>query len=389
MSRARGTVAIVGIADTPVGVVPRPGATGLCIDAILGALADAGLPKDAVDGLVTLNPTAEPYTYHAEAIAESLGLAPSWCWSTLTGGSSAIGALQQAVHAIDAGACEVVVIAMADSLRSGLTREAAVAMQASTGHPQFERPYGAPVVAHYALIARAHMHEDGTTPEQFAAVAVATRAHAARNPAAQMRTPIAVDDVLASRPIADPLKLLDCSLVSDGGAALVLTSAVRARDLRRPPVYFLGAGAAVGHEHVSQARSLTTSAAVESGRRAYAAAGAGPREIDFAQLYDCFTPVVLIELEDLGFCAKGEAGAFVAAGHTAPGGRLPVNTHGGLLSHAHSGHPSTLFAITETVRQLRGECGERQLARAELALVHGQGGVLSSHATAIFGRAPR
>lgn len=154
-------------------------------------------------------------------------------------------------------------------------------------------------------------------------------------------------------------------------------------------MYFLGAGAAVGHEHVSQARSLTTSAAVESGRRAYAAAGAGPREIDFAQLYDCFTPVVLIELEDLGFCAKGEAGAFVAAGHTAPGGRLPVNTHGGLLSHAHSGHPSTLFAITETVRQLRGECGERQLARAELALVHGQGGVLSSHATAIFGRAPR
>jgi acetyl-CoA acetyltransferase len=180
--------------------------------------------------------------------------------------------------------------------------------------------------------------------------------------------------------------LLDCSLVSDGGAAIVLTSRERARDFKQRPVYLLGVGEGHGHEHISAARSLTTSAAVDAGRRAYAMAGVGPKDIDFAQLYDCFTPVVLIELEDLGFCAKGEAGPFVAAGHTAPGGSLPVNTHGGLLSHTHPGNPGSMFALTETVMQLRGQAGERQVAKADLALVHAQGGIMSSHCTIVLGR---
>jgi acetyl-CoA acetyltransferase len=192
--------------------------------------------------------------------------------------------------------------------------------------------------------------------------------------------------VLASRLVADPLHLLDCSLVSDGGAAIVVTSAARARDFPHRPVWLLGVGEGHSHEHISQARSLTTSAAVESGRRAYAMAGLGSRDVDFAQLYDCFTPVVLIELEDLGFCAKGEGGAFVAGGRIGPGGTLPVNTHGGLLSHCHPGNPGSMFALTEAVRQLRGEAGLRQLARAEVALVHGQGGILSSHCTVLLGR---
>jgi acetyl-CoA acetyltransferase len=186
--------------------------------------------------------------------------------------------------------------------------------------------------------------------------------------------------------IADPLHLLDCSLVSDGGAAIIMTSADRALDFPHDPVYILGAGEGHSHEHISQARSLTTSAAVESGRRAYKMAGLGPEDIDVAQIYDCFTPVVLIELEDLGFCKKGEAGAFVEAGETALEGSLPMNTHGGLLSHCHPGNPGAMFSLTEAVAQLRRQAGSRQVSDAEVALVHGQGGFMSSHATLILGR---
>lgn len=381
----RGRVAIVGASDTEVGVVPHVTTTRLCIDAIRGAVADAGLTLRDVDGLVTLNPMSEPYTYHAEAIAEYLGIRPGYCISVATGGGTTFTAIYQAAAAIVAGVCETVVVAMADRVRSGLSRERALLLQSSTGHPEFEAPFGAPVAAYYALIARALMHEYGTTPEQLAAVAVSTRAHAVRNPAAQMRTPITIDDVLRSKPIADPLRMLDCSLISDGGSAVVLTRAERARDLRRRPVYLLGAGEGHRHEHISQAPSLTTSGAVDSGRAAYAMAGCGPRDVDFAEIYDCFTPVVIVQLEDLGFCAKGEGGAFVAAGHIAPGGSLPVNTHGGLLSHCHPGFPGSMFALTEAVAQIRGDAGERQLPKAELALVHAQGGIMSSHCTLIVG----
>jgi acetyl-CoA acetyltransferase len=382
----RGRAAIVGAADTEVGVVAHMGATQLCVDAILRALTDAGIGKEAIDGLVTCNSMVEPHMYHAEAMAEYLRIFPRYCASIPAGGGTTFTAVHQAASAIASGICHTIVIATADNIRSGLTRESALAIQSSSGHPQFERPYGAPVPAYYALIARAHMHEFGTTPEQLAAVAVSTRKHAARNPAAHMRTPINVEDVLNSRLIADPLHLLDCSLVSDGGAAIVLTSADRAKDFRQPPVHLLGVGEGHRHEHISQASSLTTSAAADSGRSAYQMAGVGPRDIDFAELYDCFTPVVLVELEDLGFCAKGESGSFVAAGSIEPGGRLPVNTHGGLLSHCHPGNPGSMFALTEAVLQLRGQAGERQLAKARIALVHGQGGIMSSHCTLILAR---
>jgi acetyl-CoA acetyltransferase len=282
--------------------------------------------------------------------------------------------------------CETVLISNADCLRTGLSREQAMAMQSSTGHPQFEIPYGPTAPAFYALIARAHMAKYGTTPEQLAAVAVNARLHASRNPNAQMREPISVEDVLGSRMIADPLHLLDCSLVSDGGAAVILTSAERAADFPHDPVYILGFGEGHGHEHISQALSLTTSVALESGRMAYEMAGLGPGDIDVAGLYDCFTPVFLIELEDLGFCEKGEAGAFVEAGETALEGILPTNTNGGLLSHCHPGNPGSMFALTEAIWQLRRNAGERQVSNAEVALVHAQGGVMSSHATLILGR---
>jgi acetyl-CoA acetyltransferase len=381
-----GKVAIVGAFDTPVGKLPGSTPMELCVRAGLGALADAGLRKEQVDGLLTCNAMAQPMLYHAEAMAEYLQIFPRYCMAVGAGGGTTFSIVHHAASAIVTGMADIVMVAMADSLRSGLTRDQALLMQSSTGHPEFEQPYGPTVPAYYALIARAHMARYGTTQEQLAQVAVSGRAHAALNPAAQMREPITVADVLASRMIADPLHLLDCSLVSDGGSAIILTSAERARDMAQAPVYLLGVGEGHTHEHVSQARDLTASAAREAGQRAYAMAGLGPDDMDFAQLYDCFTPTVLVELEDLGFCPKGEGGAFLESGATLPGGSLPVNTHGGLLSHCHPGNPGSMFALTETVWQLRHSADARQVFAAEVALVHAQGGIMSSHTTLILGR---
>ena len=382
----RGQVAIVGAADTDVGILPGRSPMELCVEAALSAIADAGLQKSDVDGLVTCNAMAQPMLYHAEATAEYMQIFPRYCMSVGAGGGTTFSILHHAASAIATGMADTIVISMADSLRSGLSRDQAMAMQASTGHPDYEQPYGPTVPAYYALIAQAHMAEYGTTGEQFAGVAVACRAHAARNPAAQMRELITVEDVMASRMIADPLHLLDCSLVSDGGSAIVMTSAERAADLAQRPVYLLGAGEGHSHEHIMAARSLTTSAAREAGERAYAMAGLRAADMDFAQLYDCFTPTVLVELEDLGFCGKGEGGDFVDSGALGPGGALPVNTHGGLLSHCHSGNPGSMFALTESVTQLRHAAGERQVIDARHALVHAQGGIMSSHTALILSR---
>lgn len=384
MSTLRGQLAIVGATDTAVGIVPDRSPTELCVEAALAALNDAGLQREAVHGLITCNSFAEPIMYHAEAIAEYLRITPSLCMSVNTGGGTTFAVLQYAAAAIRAGLAETILISMADSMHSYMTREQATVVQSSSGHPQFEQPYGPTVPAFYALIARAHMAEFGTTEEQFAEVAVSCRAHAARNSTAQMREAISVEDVLASRLIADPLHLLDCSLVSDGGSAIVVTSAERASDGPHRPVYLLGVGEGHSHEHISQASNLTTSAAKVAGERAYAMAGLGPSDMQFAQLYDCFTPTVLIQLEDLGFCGKGEGGPFLQSGATRPGGVLPVNTHGGMLSHCHPGNPGAMFALTETVWQLRGIAGDRQVADATTALVHAQGGIMSSHATLIL-----
>jgi acetyl-CoA acetyltransferase len=228
------------------------------------------------------------------------------------------------------------------------------------------------------------MHEFGTTRDQLAEVAVSARAWAQLNPAAWRRDPLTVDEVLAAPMVCDPLGVLDCCLVTDGGAAVVVTSAGRARGLATPPVHVLGVGEAHSHRHISSMPDLTTTAAVESGRRAYEAAGLGPADVDVALLYDAFTITPLLFLEDLGFCAKGEGGAFVEGGRTAPGGDFPMNTNGGGLSYCHPGMYGLLLVV-EAVRQLRGECGERQVEGCQTAIVHGNGGVLSSQCTALLG----
>jgi acetyl-CoA acetyltransferase len=385
MESLKNKVAIVGVGDTEVGVVRGYSATQLYVRAARLALEDAGLTKNDVDGLITCVSWAEPYLYHAEMIAEYMQIFPRYCITAPSGGGTTLAVMHHAASAILTGMCNTVLITMADSQVSGLSRAKAIEAMAGAGHPQFERPYGAPIPGFYALVARAHQHAYGTTDEQRAAVAVACRKHASMNPAAQMRDPITVEDVLKSRLIADPLHLLDCSLVSDGGGAIIMTSAERARDFKNKPVYLLGVGEGHSHEHISQAHSLVASAAKDAGARAYAMAGLGPKDIDVAEVYDCFTPVVIIELEDLGFCKKGEGGSFVEGGRIQLGGELPINTHGGLLSHCHPGHPGSIFSVTEAVRQLRGECGPRQVKDAKIALVHAQGGILSTHCTGIFG----
>ena len=385
MASLRGKVAVAGVGETEVGKVPHLTATQMYVKACRLALEDAGLTNRQVDGVITANSWSEPHYYHAEWVAEYLGIEPRFCLTVGTGGGTIISAMHHAASAIVAGLCDTVIVAAADNWLSAFSREKMVElMAANAGHPQFEVPYGSFVPALYALFAKAHMHRYGTSPEQFALVAVAARRHASLHPSAQMREPITVDDVLGSKRVAEPLHLLDCALISDGGAAVVLTGAERARDLRPRPVFALGFGEAHRHEHVSQAVSLTETAATESGARAFAMAGLAPREIDMAMLYDAFTFNVVMFLEDLGFCRRGEGGAFVEAGEIEMGGGLPINTNGGLLSYAHPGNPGALLLAVEAVRQLRGECGPRQVKNARAALVHAEGGIMSSHGTVVF-----
>ena len=384
-SRGNGDFALIGMAESDVGIVPDKSPRELCVQVTLDAVRDAGLTLREVDGLITCNAFAEPIMYHAEAVAEYLGWQPRHCVTVNTGGGTTFMALNMAAAAIAAGMADTIVVAMADSLRSFMTREQAMVVQSSSGHPHYEQPYGPTVPAYYALIARAHMHQYGTTEAHFAEAAVTCRAWASQNPKAQMQDPISVDDVMNSRAIADPLKVLDCSLVSDGGAAVVVTRKERALDGPHRPIYMLGYGEGHAYEHISQAQDLTTSAAVQSGKAAFTQAGLSPEDIDLLQLYDCFTPALLIQLEDLGFCNKGEGGEWLASGAGRPGGHQPLNTHGGMLSYCHPGNPGAMFGLTEAITQLRGDAGARQQPGISTALCHAQGGIMSSHASLILG----
>jgi acetyl-CoA acetyltransferase len=375
---ARGKAAIVGAAESDLGAV-GPGFTPLDLigQATERALTDAGLEKKDIDGLFS---ASVYYQMPTLAVGEYLGIRPRYSDATMMGGSSFVSHLLHAAAAIEAGLCEVALVAYASTQLS----EGGFRGVSDPPNP-FETPYRPRYpVSMYALAASRHMYEYGTTREQLAEVAVAARQWAKLNPNAFMRDDLTVEDVLASRMISSPLSLLDCCLVTDGGGALLVTSTERAKDLRMPPVYLLGAGEAHWHRNISQMPDLTVTAAADSGRRAYEMAGVGPESVDVTMLYDAFTINPILFLEDLGFCEKGEGGAFVEGGRTAPGGELPVNTNGGGLSYNHPGMYGLLLLI-EAVRQLRGECGERQVEGAEVALAHGNGGVLSSQVTAVLG----
>ena len=285
--------------------------------------------------------------------------------------------------AIAAGLCSTALIVYGSDQRSARRRRLGGQVPDQLPQAQFEAPFRPllPISA-YALAAARHMHEYGTAPEELAEIAVSARRWSALNPAAFRREPISVADVLASPMVSSPIHRDEICLVTDGAGAIVLTSTERAASLRSDPVVLLGHGAATTHYTISQMHDLTRTAAAQSGTRAFAMAGLGPADVDVAQVYDSFTVTVLLNLEDLGFCAKGEGGAFVSDGRIGPGGALPLNTSGGGLAHTHPGMLG-IFLIIEAVRQLRGGLGDRQVPGAEVALVHGTGGVLS---TLLLGR---
>lgn len=374
-------VAIVGAALSDCGRVPDKTALGLMAQAARRAVADAGLTKDDVDGFGghgTLLPPTE--------VSEYLGLRPTWVDSTNVGGASWEVMAGHAAAAIAAGEADVVLLTYGSTARSDVKRRvrASAAAMGTSGVMQFEAPYGATLIAKYAMAARRHMIEFGTTVDQFAEVAVAAHEWAAMNENAFERDRITVDDVAAAPLLADPFTAKHVCLRTDGGGAVVLASERVAADCAKEPAWILGAADAASHVSMSEWDDFTTTAAARSGPAAFTRAGVSPSDIDVCQLYDSFTATVLLALEDLGFCEKGQGGDFVESGALRPGGALPTNTDGGGLASCHPGMRG-MFLLVEAVRQLRGECGERQVDDARLACVHAMGGFFSHSATMILG----
>jgi len=352
------------------------------------ALAEAGLTLADVDGLLTSGMWGVPGAGQLPTItlSEYLGIVPRFSDGTNIGGAAFVSQVARAKLAIEAGLCEVALITYGSAQRSEASRNLAGRPPALT--MQYETPFGLPTpIGGYAMAAMRHMHEFGTTSEQLAEVAVATRKWAMLNPAATKRDPLTIDDVLASTMIADPLHVLDACLVTDGGGAIVMTTRSHAEAQGVPAIAVLGCGEAVSQWTITAMPDLARLTTAEiSGAKAFAMAGMRPDDMDIVQIYDAFTISVIMALEALGFCKTGEGGAFVSGQRTAPGGSFALNTSGGGLSYCHPGMFG-LFLVTEAVRQLRGECGDRQVAGAATALVHGIGGTLSSGATCVLARA--
>ena len=374
----RGSVVIAGIGHTPYGKLPERSTLSLNVEATRNALADAGIEKSLVDAVLVKYPTSKFESMYGQKVAEALGLQPRIGGVWDQGGAANISMIGFAALAIEAGQCDVAVVTTADNPRSG-TRQA------------YERAWGddavhgwAGIPGSYAMIAQRHMSEYGTTSEQLGAVAKACRRHGAANPNAQLRKPISIADHQASPFVVEPLHRDDCCLVSDGAAAVVLMSEPRSRQLRvEAPVPILGLGSGQTSWEVAQRPSLTETAASISAARAFESAGIKPTDIDVAQLYDCFTIVPVMTLEDYGFCRKGEGGRFVEGGRIEVGGELPVNTSGGLLSE--TGMPG-MQLVLEAVRQMRG-VSTSQVDGASTCIVSNQGGVMHTHSTLIVGGA--
>jgi acetyl-CoA C-acetyltransferase len=381
-----GAAAIVGIHESPLRDAPQVHPYQLQMDCVLAALEDAGLALSDVDGLCSASGDwAEGGAVESVIeFAEYVGIQPTWFDATDIGGCSYIAHLGKAATAIAAGLAEVVVISYAACPRWWpLKTPSFDPFVYPAGPGQYELPYDPTLISAYGMFAHRHMHLYGTTPEQLAQVAVTFREHALANPQARMRKPITVQDVLASPLVASPLHRLDCCVVTDGGGAIVLTSRQRARALRKKPVHVAGFGAAIHRTQLSQMdRDIRTPAAL-SGPRAFKMAGLTPADVDVAQIYDAFTITPLLALEDLGFCERGESGAFVQEGHLGIDGWLPTNTDGGGLASNHPGKRG-IFTLIEATRQLRGEGPGVQVPNAEVAMAHGLGGTFCSAATAIL-----
>jgi acetyl-CoA acetyltransferase len=380
-----GNIAIAGVHEHPTRWAPDKTEFQIMAESAKGALDDAGLTIGDVDGLFAASMSMG--AMGTVELAEYLNLKPDYVDGTNIGGSSFVAHVNHAAAAIHAGLCRTALILYGSTAASNAMAIGTGMGGAGRGWADaFSAPYGMTTVGSYALVAQLHMDRFGTKPEQLAEIAVAMRTHAGLNPAAKMRQPITVDDVLASRMISEPLHLLDCCIISDGGGAVVVTSAERAADLAKPPVVLLGGGEALAHQEIGSPDMLTL-AARQSSERAFGMAGVSRDDIDLAMVYDSFTITVLTTLENLGFCEVGEGGDFVSGGRIQLGGALPINLDGGGLSSNHPGMRG-IFLVIEATKQLRGECGDRQVDGARLACVHGTGGTIGvahSGATLILG----
>lgn len=384
-------VYIAGVAETPLGEVPDQTELSMVAMATREALAEAGIPIRDVDGLF-VNYMGEQGSIQ---VGEYLGIQPRFADSSDFGGGTFEAFVHHAMLAIAAGRCEVALIAYASRQRTKRSRRMHYSSSAGTGYllsdpftltEQFQAPCGMPTpIGGYALLAAQHMHQYGTKATQLAEVAVTARRWAQLNPKAWSRDPLVVDEVLSSRMICDPLHKLDCCLITDGGGVVVLTHADRARDSVKKPIRILGAGESHTHWHIAHKLEGSVAPGEVAGKEAFAMAGITHEDVDVLEPYDAFTINVIIHLEDLGFCGRGEGGAFVEEGHLGPGGKLPAMTSGGGLSYCHPGALGILLLV-EAVRQLRGEAGARQVPDAKIAVAHGMGGYHSFASTVVLGR---
>lgn len=345
------------------------------------ALDDAGLTRGDIDGFLCGYATTTPHIMLATLFCEHFGIVPSYAHAIQVGGATGMAMAMLAHTLVDAGVAKNILVVGGENRLTGQSRDASMQTLAQAGHATYEVPLGPTIPAYYGLVASRYMHEFGVTEEDFAEFAVLMRANAVRTEGAQFRDPIAVADVMASKPVATPLKLLDCCPVSDGGAGLVISreptgsSAVRIR----------GAGQAHTHQHVTAAPAIIEMGAPVSSKRALEAAGVSVKDFNYAAIYDSFTITLAMLLEDVGLAGRGEAAAMVRAGHFSSDGRMPLNTHGGLLSYGHCGVGGAMAHVCEAHKQMTGAAGARQVD-ASLALLHGDGGVLSSHVTMVLER---
>jgi acetyl-CoA acetyltransferase len=376
-------IAFAGVGEAKPSKTAVRSALDLAVEAALAALADAGLTTRDVDGVLTASPAGDPHFMFSTLVVEALGI-PARINTTLqSAGASPCIALLYAARAIMSGACHTVLVCESDSRGARFKGDKIQAMRAARPWTDdYEDPVGLTVPGKYALIAQRHMHRFGTRPEDLAAVAVAARRHAQRQPNAPRRDPLSVEAVLESPLVAAPLRALDCCPVLDWGGAVIVTTAERARDMRKSPVLLLGAGEGHGPYHPHEMPELPGPATRASGEAAFAMAGVRPHDIDVAEVFDAFTIAALVAMEELGFCEPGQGGALFASGATALDGTIPVNTTGGMLTwgNAH------IMVVPEAVRQVRGEAGPNQVANVELALAHGIGGPMAASCALVLGK---
>jgi len=382
-------IVIAGVGETEQGKIPDKSSFHFLSLASKLAIEDAGIKKSDVDGLITAFSLVEHTFMHCTTFADYFGLRPKFFSSVAIGGATAVWMAAEAAMAIASGQAEVVLCVRGDNTLSGISSSGMVALIREMCHAEFEFPYGLTTPGGYALAARRYLHDFGATREHLAAVAVTMRKHAALKENAMNKEPLTIEEVMSSRVIADPLTKYDCSIISDGGAAFIVTTEAKAKELgiKNPLAYLWGMGQGYSHQYLTSLRDLDQiyNAINNSGQRAFQTAGIGPKDVDVAFLYDCFTITVLLEFEGLGFVPKGEGGPFALEGRMEIGKDLPVNTHGGLLSQAHLG---AMHHVVEATLQLRGAAGPRQVKDAKVALVHGNGGIVSAHSTIVLGKEP-